>query len=66
MAIRVGFGFAFNFISVTPGSLQFNVEYFIHCLRFLSCLRASRILSPKRPVLVLTNPGEIPRLRPWP
>jgi hypothetical protein len=48
-SVRVGLGFGFNLTSVTPGSLQSNVEYFIHCFRISSSAElALRIFRRQR------------------
>jgi hypothetical protein len=62
----VGLGFAFSRTDVEPMFQQSRVVYLIHRRSDRSLRRAWRMHRPKYPVFVFTNPGLIPRLRPWP
>ena len=56
----------FNLTLVTPHLRQSKVEYLIHFRTCRLWRRIRRIASPRRPVLVLTKPGVLPRARPSP
>src|SRR5258707_804846 len=65
-AVRIGLGLFFNLTLVTPGSLQSNVVYLIHCRSSSLDRRSERTFRPKYQVLVLVNPTEMPLFRPCP